>query len=70
MSSDSSDDNDIVFESSYKSDMEPYYDPFSKTAIELNEMTKPSSLKKRSSDKLETDFGLGSGSLSHAYKPQ
>lgn len=70
MSSNSSDDNDIILDSFYKSDMKPYYDPYSKPAIELNELTKPSDLNQRNSNKLETDFNLGSGSISNIYKPQ
>ena len=48
--------------------MQPYYDPFSKPAIELNEMIKPSSIKKRASDKLETDFSVNKGNLKSEYK--
>ena len=61
MSSNSSDDNDIILDSLYKSDMKPYYDPYSKPAIELNELTKPSDLNQRNT---------GSGSISNIYKPQ
>ncbi len=47
-----------------------YYDPYSKPAIELTEMTKPSGVVRRSSDKLETDFGVSTLNLSKAYKPK
>jgi len=49
--------------------MKPYYDPYSKPDIELNEMKKPSGASKRSTEKFETDFGFGTGSIANTYQP-
>ncbi len=61
MSSNSSDESDIMIDSNFKSGTQAYYDPFSKPAIELKEMKKPTASQSRASDKFETDFSLGSG---------
>ena len=68
MSSNSS-ETEILIDSFHKSDMKPYYDPYSKPDIELNEMKKPSGASKRSTEKFETDFGLGTGSIANTYQP-
>ena len=50
-----------MIDSNFKSGTQAYYDPFSKPAIELKEMKKPTASQSRASDKFETDFSLGSG---------
>lgn len=69
MSSNSSDESDMLIDSNFKSGIQPYYDPFSKPSIELKEMKKPAATQQRVSEKFETDFALGSGSVRNAYKP-
>lgn len=69
MSSNSSDGNDITIDPNFKSGTQPYYDPFSKPAIELNYMKKPTAPQSRASEKFETDFSLGSVGVRNSYKP-
>lgn len=69
MSSNSSDGSDIMIDSNFKSGTQPYYDPFSKPAIELKEMKKPAAPQSRTSEKFETDFSLTSMGVRNSYKP-
>lgn len=69
MSSNSSEDSEMFIDSNFKSVSQPYYDPFSKSSVELKEMKKPLVTQQRSSEKFETDFGMASGSVRNAYKP-